>query len=56
ADPNDAARMAVVEEWTDDRALDAHLSTGHVRHAVEVLAVVLAEPMALRRLVAAPAG
>ncbi|WP_395292312.1 putative quinol monooxygenase [Kitasatospora hibisci] len=56
ADPNDPARMAVVEEWTDDRALDAHLSTGHVRHAGAVLDVTLAEPMALRRLVAAPTG
>ncbi|MFD0278086.1 putative quinol monooxygenase [Kitasatospora sp. NPDC127111] len=56
ADPNDGARMAVVEEWTGHRALDAHLSTGHVRHAVEVLDAVLAEPMAMRRLAAAPAG
>ncbi|MFJ3791288.1 putative quinol monooxygenase [Kitasatospora sp. NPDC090091] len=56
ADPNDPARMAVVEEWADRRALDAHLSTDHVRHAAAVLDAALAEPMALRRLVAVPAG
>ncbi|GHF35229.1 hypothetical protein GCM10010218_15540 [Streptomyces mashuensis] len=54
ADPNDPARMAVVEEWTDEQALTDHFATAHFRHVKEVLEQVLAEPMTIRKLVAAP--
>ncbi|MFE6687721.1 putative quinol monooxygenase [Streptomyces sp. NPDC057743] len=56
ADPNRPARMVVVEEWADPEALRGHCATAHFRHASQVLDQVLAEPMTLRTLVAAPAG
>ncbi|MEV4440573.1 putative quinol monooxygenase [Streptomyces sp. NPDC049577] len=55
-DPNNCARMVIVEEWTDSRALDEHFTTDHFRHVKQVLDRVLAEPMTIRKLVAAPAG
>lgn len=54
ADPNDPARWAVVEEWTGPEALAAHFTTPHFRHVRAVLDEVLAEPMTIRKLVAAP--
>ena len=53
ADPNQPAGMVVVEEWTGPAAFAAHLVTPHVRHARQVLDLVLAEPMTVRRLVSA---
>ena len=54
-DPNNCARMAIVEEWTNPQALAEHVTTAHFRHAQQVLERILAEPMTIRRLVTAPA-
>ncbi|KPC64924.1 putative quinol monooxygenase [Streptomyces chattanoogensis] len=56
ADPNRPARMVIVEEWTGPVALAEHFATPHFRHVRQVLDLVLAEPMTLRKLVAAPVG
>ncbi|GAA1595673.1 putative quinol monooxygenase [Actinomadura kijaniata] len=53
ADPNDPARMVVVEEWTGPDALEEHFATPHFRHVRQVLDLVLAEPLTIRRLVTA---
>ncbi|MFF0498019.1 putative quinol monooxygenase [Nocardia aobensis] len=50
ADPNDPARMVVVERWTGPDALEAHFATPHFGHIAEVLDRILAEPMRLYRL------
>ncbi|MFJ3090414.1 putative quinol monooxygenase [Streptomyces sp. NPDC086838] len=55
-DPNDEARMVIVEEWTDPQALTEHFATAHFLHVKEVLDQILAEPMTIRRLVTAPAA
>ncbi|MEV0090708.1 putative quinol monooxygenase [Streptomyces sp. NPDC050738] len=52
-DPNNPARMAIVEEWTGPQALDAHFATAHFHHVRQVLDLVLDEPMTIRKLVAA---
>ncbi|GAA2370960.1 putative quinol monooxygenase [Streptomyces cuspidosporus] len=52
ADPNNPGHMVVVAEWTGPEALARHGATPHVHHARQVLHLVLAEPMAVRRLVA----
>ncbi|MFC4908671.1 putative quinol monooxygenase [Actinomadura gamaensis] len=49
-DPNDPSRMVVVEEWTGPDALAEHFATPHFRHAEQVFAGILAEPMTVRRL------
>ncbi|MET7517031.1 putative quinol monooxygenase [Streptomyces sp. NPDC005480] len=54
-DPNDCARMVVVEEWTGPQALAEHFTTAHFRHVEQVLERVLARPMTIRRLITAPA-
>ncbi|MEU7642784.1 putative quinol monooxygenase [Streptomyces sp. NPDC039016] len=54
ADPNDPARRVVVEQWSDAQALAAHFATAHFHHVRQVLDLVLAEPMTVRKLVAAP--
>ncbi|WP_214417227.1 putative quinol monooxygenase [Sphaerisporangium fuscum] len=54
ADPNDPARMVVVEEWSGPQALEEHFATPHFQHVRQVLDLVLAEPMTIHRLVAAP--
>ncbi|WP_405898694.1 antibiotic biosynthesis monooxygenase [Streptomyces sp. NBC_00727] len=54
ADPNDGARMVIVEEWEDAGALTEHFATAHFHHVREVLDAILAEPMTIRRLVTAP--
>ncbi|MER6050404.1 putative quinol monooxygenase [Streptomyces sp. NPDC001793] len=54
ADPNEPARMVIVEEWTDLQALEAHFTTAHFHHVRQVLDLVLAEPVTVRKLVAAP--
>ncbi|ARF55448.1 putative quinol monooxygenase [Streptomyces gilvosporeus] len=54
ADPNDPARMVIVEEWTDRQALAEHFATPHFGHVRQVLERVLAEPIAIRELVVAP--
>ncbi|MBF6134491.1 antibiotic biosynthesis monooxygenase [Nocardia otitidiscaviarum] len=51
-DPNDAAHMVLVEEWTGAAALAEHFETPHFHHVRGVLDDVLAEPMVIRRLVA----
>ncbi|MGY0059836.1 putative quinol monooxygenase [Streptomyces sp. LZ34] len=57
ADPNNPGHMVVVAEWTGPEALARHGATPHVRHARQVLDLVLAEPVAVRKLMAArPAG
>ncbi|MFD1544707.1 putative quinol monooxygenase [Nonomuraea guangzhouensis] len=53
-DPNRPASMVAIEEWTGPQALAEHYSSPHFRHAKQVLELVLAEPMTLRRLVTAP--
>ncbi|MEV0534989.1 putative quinol monooxygenase [Kitasatospora sp. NPDC050463] len=53
SDPNNRARMVVVEEWTGRQALAEHFATAHFRHVEQVLELVLAEPMTIRMLVAA---
>ncbi|WP_067717110.1 putative quinol monooxygenase [Nocardia yamanashiensis] len=50
--PNDAAQMVVVEEWTGAPALEEHFATPHFKHVAEVLEGILAEPLTIRRLVA----
>ncbi|MGK5639198.1 putative quinol monooxygenase [Streptomyces sp. URMC 126] len=54
-DPNDPARMVIVEQWTDEQALAEHFATPHFRHVAEVLEEILAEPLTVHRLVPAPA-
>lgn len=56
ADPNRPGRMAVVEEWATSEDLDGHFATPHFLHVRQVLDLVLAEPMTIRKLVAAPSG
>jgi quinol monooxygenase YgiN len=53
-DPNEPARMVVVERWTGPDALDSHFATAHFQHVREVLERILAEPMVVRRLTADP--
>ncbi|GGK36734.1 putative quinol monooxygenase [Nocardia camponoti] len=53
ADLNQLGRMVIVEEWTDADALAAHFATAHFAHVEQVLSFVLAEPMTVRKLVAA---
>ncbi|MFI5538807.1 putative quinol monooxygenase [Nocardia sp. NPDC051900] len=55
-DPNHVGRMVIVEEWTSAQSLADHFTTAHFRHVEQVLELVLAEPMTLRTLVAAPLG
>ncbi|MEU1473516.1 putative quinol monooxygenase [Streptomyces sp. NPDC005761] len=50
SDPNRPARMVIVEEWTDAAALAEHFTTAHFGHVKQVLDLVLAEPMTIRRL------
>ncbi|YCK34125.1 putative quinol monooxygenase [Actinomadura sp. ATCC 39365] len=52
-DPNHPASMVVIEEWAGAGARARHLTTPHHRHAAQVLALVLAEPMVVRTLVTA---
>ncbi|MER6145029.1 putative quinol monooxygenase [Streptomyces sparsogenes] len=56
ADPNNPGHMVVVAEWAGPEALARHGATPHVHHARQVLDLVLAEPMAVRRLVAPGPG
>lgn len=51
ADPNEPARMVVVERWRGPDDLDAHFATPHFRHVAEVLDRILATPMTVSRLV-----
>lgn len=53
-DPNDPARMLIVEEWTGPQALAEHFTTPHFRHVEQVLGQILAEPLSIRKLIAAP--
>ncbi|MEU7862061.1 putative quinol monooxygenase [Nonomuraea sp. NPDC049141] len=53
-DPNHPASMVAIEEWASPQALVEHCTSPHFRHAKQVLELVLAEPMTLRRLVTAP--
>ncbi|MCO5974545.1 putative quinol monooxygenase [Actinoallomurus soli] len=39
-DPNDPARMVVVEQWADRRALDEHFTTSHLHHARQRVVVI----------------
>ncbi|MEU4725712.1 putative quinol monooxygenase [Nonomuraea dietziae] len=55
-DPNRPASMVVIEEWASPRALEKHYTTPHFRHAKQVLKLVLAEPMTLRRPMTAPSS
>jgi quinol monooxygenase YgiN len=55
-DPNEPARMVVVERWTGHEALDSHFATPHFQHVREVLERILAEPVVVRRLTADPVG
>jgi quinol monooxygenase YgiN len=55
ADPNQPARMVIVEEWTDPQALAGHFTTDHFHHVRQVLDLILAEPMTVRRLTPTPA-
>ncbi|MES4908440.1 MULTISPECIES: putative quinol monooxygenase [unclassified Streptomyces] len=52
-DPNNHGHMVVVAEWAGPEALARHSTTPQVRHARQVLDLVLAEPMAVRKLTAA---
>jgi quinol monooxygenase YgiN len=54
ADLNHLARMVIVEEWADPQALAAHVTTPHLRHVQQVMDLILAEPMIIRKLTAAP--
>ncbi|HUR03323.1 MAG TPA: putative quinol monooxygenase [Nonomuraea sp.] len=53
-DPNDPARMVIVEEWTGPQALAEHFTTPHFRHVEQVLGQILAQPLSIRKLIAAP--
>ncbi|WP_019930539.1 putative quinol monooxygenase [Nocardia sp. BMG111209] len=55
-DPNDPAHLVVIGRWTGSPALDRHLTLPHSRYLAEVLAVVLAEPAVVHRLVEPAAG
>jgi quinol monooxygenase YgiN len=47
ANPGD---LTFVEEWRDGAALDAHLATAHVQHAMSRVPELLAAELELRRL------
>lgn len=53
-DPNDPARMLVLERWENRQAFHTHLTTPHLRHARQVLDRILARPLTLRILLEAP--
>ncbi|MCA2230102.1 putative quinol monooxygenase [Nonomuraea aurantiaca] len=53
-DPNDPARMVIIEEWTGPQALAEHFTTPHFRHVEQVLGQILAQPLSIRKLIAAP--
>ena len=46
ADPTD---FTFVEEWSDDKALDEHLQTDHIKHLVLRADELLASPPDIRR-------
>ncbi|MGX1807850.1 putative quinol monooxygenase [Nocardia sp. NPDC055321] len=51
-DPSDPARVAMIEEYADAAAIDAHFTTAHFQQAGKDFQGVLAEPPVIRRLVA----
>lgn len=51
-DPNQPARMVLIEEWTDKEALDLHFTTPHFEHVAGVLGTLLVKPFTIRHLVA----
>ncbi|MEU9497444.1 putative quinol monooxygenase [Streptomyces sp. NPDC048196] len=52
-DLNQPARMVIVEEWTGPQALAEHFTTPHFHHVKQVLDLILAEPMSIRKLTTA---
>jgi quinol monooxygenase YgiN len=48
--PTDADRMAIIEQWADEDALQTHFGTAHFAHVVRQLEELLAEPFTLTRL------
>lgn len=54
AHPSRPDRMILLEEWTDSAALDRHFTLPHFTRVAAVLAEILAEPFALRRLTDVP--
>jgi quinol monooxygenase YgiN len=53
-DPNDPARLVLIEEWTGPEALAEHLTTAHHHQLTRVLDDVLAEPVTIRKFFPAP--
>ncbi|WP_242887538.1 putative quinol monooxygenase [Actinomadura litoris] len=49
-DPNRPDHMIMIEEWTDEAALDHHFTLPHFKRVAQVLEEILAEPFTLRRL------
>ena len=45
----DPAEFTFVEEWDDDSALDAHLTTDHLKNALAKFPQLTAEPPDIRR-------
>jgi quinol monooxygenase YgiN len=46
SDPTD---FTYVEEWSDEAAMDAHLATEHIKHALSKLAGLLASEPDIRK-------
>lgn len=50
-DPNQPARMVLIEEWTSKQALDLHFATPHFAHVASVLDALLVEPFTIKHLI-----
>lgn len=48
-DSGDPAEFVTVEEWEDDAAVDAHMTTAHVQAAFAKAGALLAKPPDIRR-------
>jgi quinol monooxygenase YgiN len=42
--------MVIIEEWTDQAALDEHFTSPHFHQVSRTLDRILAEPLTIRRL------
>jgi quinol monooxygenase YgiN len=53
--PTDPERMAIIEQWVDEAALQTHFNTAHFARVAGLLDELLAEPFTLTRLTEANA-
>lgn len=50
-DKTDSAKFVFIEEWTDDSAIDAHMTTAHVQEAFSKAQSLLAKAPEINRYV-----